>query len=94
MTDSTPEDRRAAVLHLMRLSGASEAAAMRRWVWQDTAASRGVFVTQGNYISDLTACNMRLPFARWERLLVVTLRHPEIAASRVGYGRVMVVVSW
>ena len=84
----------AAVLHLRSLSGASEAAAMRRWAWQDTSASRGVFVTQGNYISDLSACNMRLPVSRWQRVPEVTLQHPEVAASSVGYGRVMGVVAW
>ena len=84
----------AAVLHLMSLSGASEAAAMRRWAWQDPTACRGVFVTQGNYISDLSACNMRLPVSRWERVPEVTLQHPEVAASSVGFGRVMGVVAW
>lgn len=84
----------AAVLHLMKLSGASEAAAMRRWAWQDTEASRGVFVAEGNYISDLTACNMRLPVYRWQRVPEVALHHPEVAAMSLGGSRVMGVVSW
>lgn len=87
-------ERPEAILHLMKLSGASEAAAMRRWAWQDMEASRGVFVTQGNYISDLTACNMRLPVSRWQRVPEVTLRHPEVAALSLGAGRLMGVVSW
>lgn len=83
-----------AVLHLMHLSGASEAAAMRRWAWQDITASRGVFVAQGNYISDLSACNMRLPVSRWQRVPEVALQHPEVAALSVGRGRLLGVLSW
>lgn len=84
----------AAVLHLMRLSGASEGAAMRRWAWQDVTASRGVFVSEYNHISDTSTCNLRLPFNRWERVPEVALHHPEVSALSVGWRRVMGVVSW
>jgi len=79
----------AAVLYLMRLSGASEGAAMRRWAWQDVTARQGVFVSEYNHTSDTSTCNLRPPFNRWERVLQGALHHPEVSALSVGWRRVM-----
>lgn len=82
-------ERPEAVLHLMSLSGASEAAAMRRWAWQDVSAYRAAFVAQGNYIQDVTACRARMPFRRHDRVPELHILHPDVTLTSLGSGRVM-----
>lgn len=84
----TPE----AILALATSSGASEGAAMRRWVWQDVNEYRAAFVAQGNYIEDASACRARLPFRRWERVPELQLADPALNLLYLGTGRVMATV--
>ncbi|GGO22008.1 hypothetical protein GCM10008949_08850 [Deinococcus humi] len=82
-------DRPDAVLHLMKLSGASEPAAMRRWTWQDVTAYRGAFTATENYIQDVTACRAKVPFRRHDRVPELHILHPDVSLISLGGGRVM-----
>lgn len=83
-----------AVLHLVERCGASEAAAMRRWVWQDVGQARAAFTVQGRYVDDVICCRARLPFVRWDRVPELPLTHPELSVLSLGAGRVLGTVAW
>ncbi|SMB89109.1 ImmA/IrrE family metallo-endopeptidase [Deinococcus hopiensis] len=77
------------ILRLMEVSGASEAAAMRRWSWQDIHEYRAAFTAQGNYIQDAVRCRARLPFKRGDRVPEIHIVHPDVNLVYLGDGRVM-----
>lgn len=82
-------DKPGAIRHIAELSGASQMAAMRRWVRQDFGEARGAFEIQRGYIYDLVSYRARLPFRKWARVPEVALEHPELMLLSLGGGRVL-----
>ena len=82
-----------AITHLMALSGASESAAMRRWVRQDFSEPRAAAVIQGGYVADVTRWRARMPLHRWDRVPDVALEHPDLTLHGLGNGRVLATVA-
>lgn len=83
-----------AIAHLAELSGASHGAAMRRWSWQDVAEARGAFLARERLILDVTACRMRMPFKRDDRVPEIHIAHPDISLLALPDGRLLGVVGW
>jgi len=82
------------IMKLAELSGASANAAMRRWATQDLSGRRGAFITEGNYIQDMTTCNLWLPFQRFDRVPEIALHHPEVNVLSLGEDRLLGTVAW
>lgn len=82
-----------AVQHLMTLSGASEAAALRRWVRQDFSESRAAAVFQDGYVADVVRWRARMHLHRWDRVPEVALEHPDLMLYTVAPGRVIATIA-
>lgn len=78
-----------AIQHLMALSGASQPAALRRWVRQDFSEPRAAFEIQFNHVQDVAAWNARLPFWIFQRVSEAALEHPDLMLLTLGQGRVL-----
>lgn len=65
-----------AVKTLMRVSGAKADRALHRLVQDNPDAARSGFLTNGNYISQVSICNMQLPFWAFHRVPEPTKEFP------------------
>jgi len=77
----------AAILHLRERAGVTLEEAMRRFVYADPDTSRAAFVTSGNYVTDLAAHNVRLPFQQFDRVPDLGIQHPDMRLIAVKPGK-------
>lgn len=68
-----------ALAHLYAHSTAPLGTVLRRWAHAHEDASRAAWTTSGNYVRDVTAHNLYLPFWRYSRMPEPSLSIPEEA---------------